>query len=269
MKSWLKDIGINIVANLAVAAIAGIPSAIIAIGTSVSVVITQTKGQKVSLFCWFLLGLSLFVGIGCLTVSIIYFIKKSKRPVFPALPSDVRYEKAVTELFFKNRENIICNREVKLIILCEKMDRIKKQFTWTGSGYKSTTLEKAMGNYRLIDSPRKHPPQIYEIIFDAVKRCGDKVSYKTKTEVDDIDHVMQPFLSHLVKGPMDYLELRVTAPIGTLKNVKFLEYADTSAEIPISKPKELSTKIIGNLETFECSIKNPSLLHNYRIEWEF
>lgn len=149
------------------------------------------------------------------------------------------------------------------------MEKIRKQFTWTGTGYKETTLEKKMGNYKLIDSPRKHPPQIYEIEFDSVKRCGDKVSYKTKTEVDDTEHIMQPFLSHMVKGPMDYLELRVTAPIGMLKNVRFLEYADTSAEIPISKPQYLNAKTIGNLETFEYPINNPSLLHNYRIEWMF
>ena len=269
MKQWLKDIISNIIANLAVMAIVAIPSAIIAIWTSVSIVIKQTKGYNVPLYSWILLVISLLVGIGCLTTSIVYFIKKSKRPVFPALPSDVRYEKAVTELFFKDRENIICTREVKLVILCEKMEKIKKQFTWTGSGYKTTTLEKSMGNYTLNDSPRKYPPHTYEVVFDSVKRCGDKVGYKTKTEVEDTEHIMQPFLSHLVKGPMDYLEIRVTAPIGMLKETKFLEYADTSAEIPISKPIDLEAKNIGNLETFEYSIKNPNLLHNYRIEWKF
>lgn len=269
MRNFFKDIFTNIIANLAVVFITAIPTAVIAIGTSVSIVIKQTKGNLVPFYSWGILALALIVGIGNLITVAVYLVKKSRRPVFPVISPDVRYEKAITELFFKNRENIFCSREVKLVVLCEKMERINKQFTWTGSGYKSTVLEKAMGNYTLKDSNRQHPPQSYEIIFDSVKRCGDKVGYKTKTEVDDNDHVMKPFLSHLVKGPTDYLELRVTAPVGLLKDVRFVEYADSTAELPISKPQELNSKSVGNLETFEHIVKSPNLLHNYRIEWVF
>ena len=269
MKKFLNDVMANIVANIVVFLITAAVTSVVSIGASVFIIISKTKGMHVPLYLWGILVVSLIVGIGCFTFDIVYFIKKSARPVFPALVSDVRYEKAITELFFKDRENILCNREVKLVVLCDKLEKISKQFTWTGSGYKKTVLEKSMGNYTITDSPRKNPPQSYEVVFDSVKRCGDKVGYKTRTEVEDTQHIMHPFLSHLVKGPTDYLELRVTAPVGLLKNVQFLEYADTSAEIPISKPLPLNGKNVGNLETFEYIIKSPGLLHNYRIEWNF
>lgn len=269
MKSFFNNLITSILANLAVIIITGFVTALVSIGTSVWVVIWQTQGQTVSVYSWLILSFSLLVGILNLIIGIVCLVKRSKRPAFPVISSDVRYEKFVTELFFKDRENIFCNREVKLVVLCDKLEKITKQFIWTGSGYKSTVLEKSMGNYILNDSERKHSPLSYEIIFDSVKRCGDKVSYKTKTEVEDSGHVMQPFLSHMIKGPTDFVEIRVTAPIGLLKNAKFVEYADREAEIPISMPILLEAKNIGNLETFEYSVKSPELLHNYRIEWTF
>lgn len=269
MKSFFQNLITSILANLVVIIITGIVTAVISIGTSVLVVIRQTQGQTVPIHCWIVLSFSLLIGILNLIIGIVCLVKRSKRPAFPAISSDVRYEKFVTELFFKDRENIFCSREVKLVVLCEKLEKITKQFIWTGSGYKSTVLEKSMGNYTLNDSQRKHAPLSYEIIFDSVKRCGDKVAYKTKTEVEDSGHIMQPFLSHMIKGPTDFVEIRVTAPVGLLKNAQFVEYADREAEIPISAPILLEAKNIGNLETFEYSVKFPELLHNYRIEWTF
>ena len=269
MKEFLKDILSNIVANLATTAITGIPAALVLVSSTIGIVIKQTKGLAVPLYSWILLGISLIVGIINVIVVIVYIIKKSKRPVFPVISSDVRYEKAITELFFKTRENILCSREVKFEVLCEKLEKITKQFTWTGSGYKCTKLVKSLGEYVLIDGERKHPPQSYEVRFDSVKRAKDKVSYKTCTEVEDDDHVMKPFLSHQIKAQTDYLELRVTAPIGLLKNVRFAEYADTAAEVELSRPVALEGKNIGNLETYEYQVKSPNLLYCYRIEWEF
>ncbi len=269
MKEFFKSILSNIVANLAVTAIMGVPTAVTLVWTSVYIVIKQTNGVTVPFYSWIILTVSLFVGIINVIIAIICFIRKSRRPVFPAISSDVRYEKAVTELFFKTRENILCTREVKFKVLCDKLEKITKQFTWTGSGYKCTKLVKSMGKYTLVDTERKHPPLSYDVLFDSVKRPGDKVSYKTCTEVEDDSHVMKPFLSHQIKAQTDYLELRVTAPTGLLKNVRFAEYADNTAEVELSKPVTLEGKDVGNLETYEYQVKSPNLLHCYRIEWEF
>lgn len=269
MREFFKSVLSNIIANLTLAALAGLPTAIILAFSSIKIVISQTNGTTVPAYGWIILGVALFIGVINITITVSYFIKKSKRPVFPVISSDVRYEKAITELFFKTRENILCSREMRLKVLCDKLEKITKQFTWTGTSYKSTKLIKSMGKYTLVDTDRKHPPQSYVVVFDSTKRMGDKVSYKTCTEVEDDDHVMQPFLSHQIKAQTDYLELRVTAPAGILKNVKFAEYGDSAAEVELTKPIKLEAKSVGNLETFEYNIKSPNLLHCYRIEWEF
>lgn len=269
LEKLLGDVLANLIANLVLTAITGIPTAAVLIYSSITIVLKQTKGESVPIYSWVIFCIALLVGILNVIITIIYFVKKSKRPVFPAISSDVRYEKAITELFFKTRESILCNREVKIKVLCDKLEKLTKQFTWTGTSYKCTKLEKSMGKYTLEDAGRKHPPQSYTVVFDSVKRAGEKVSYKTCTEVEDEDHVMQPFLSHQIKAQTDYLELRVTAPVGLLKNVRYAEYGDSTAEVQLTKPVSLEAKNIGNLETFGYTIKSPNLLHCYRIEWDF
>ncbi|MDR1770505.1 MAG: hypothetical protein LBS02_07705 [Hungatella sp.] len=269
MKKLFQDVLANLLANIAYIAITGAITALVSIASSVTVIIIQTKGDLVPGYCWLLLALSLLIGVVCLSFAIIFFVKRSCRPNFPIIKADVKYEKAIIELFFKDRENIFTSVEMRLEVLCDELKKMTKKFTWSGSGYKSTVLQKAKGNYTLKDTTRKHSPLEFEVIFDSTKVRGDKIWYKTNTVLEDLEHIMQPHLSQLIKNPTDYLELRVTAPVGLLNNVVFVEYADTTAEIPITKPLRLSEKNVGNLETYEYRINHPNILHNYRIEWEF
>lgn len=268
-KSFIEGIVSNLVTNVIVEMVVGIGAPCALIWTSFKSFVLKAEGKTVPLMYWVILGCSFLIAILCIVMVMFYVLKKRNRPNFPKIMSDVRYETAKSELFFKNREEITCSREVKFEVVCEKMDSIKKQFTWTGTEYKGTTLEKAQGNYTINDYQRKKPPHGYEVKFDSVKARGEKIWYKTRTEVEDTNHEMKPFLSHTVKSPTDKLEIRVTAPVGLIKNVKFSVFADTLAEISISTPKQVEAKNIGNLETYSYEINKPYLLYNYRLDWEF
>lgn len=269
MGKFFKDVLANILANLVVLGISSLFSMLLTVGTGLWIVISQTNGGKISITGWVVLILSFVIGIFNLSLGMVCFIKRKNKPEFPEILSDVRYEKAITELYFKDREHISCSREVYFKVLCAELEKITKRFSWTGSAYKSTYIEKADGNYSLQDSGRQHPPQSYEIIFDVIKKKGEIGYYKTRTDVEDEKYVMETHLSHQIRSQTDYLELRVTAPVGLLKNVRFIEYADNMGELPISKPEALNGKMIGNLEAFEKKIDDPRLLHVYRIEWKF
>lgn len=266
---FLDDVVVNILANLAVLGITSLASTFLTVGSGLWIVISQTNAKEISLIGWGILFFSFLLGVCNLVLGLMCFIKRKNTPQFPELFSDVRYEKAITELYFKDRENISCSREVGFKVLCSDLNKITKRFSWSGSAYKSTYIEAADGNYTLEDSGRKQPPQAYDIVFDAVKKKGETGTYRTRTEVEDAKHVMSPHLSHQIRSQTDYLELRVTAPVGLIKDAKFVEYADNMGELPISKPVKLTGKIIGNLETFEKVIDEPRLLHVYRIEWKF
>lgn len=211
----------------------------------------------------------MIVTLACIIVEIIYIAKRRNRPNFSKIVPDLKYEIAKSELYFRNRETIICTREAKLEIVCDKKDSIDKKFTWTGSEYFKSTLEESDGDYILEDYQRKKPPHGYVIKFNTTKYRGDKVYYKTKTVLSDGNHDMRPYLMHTVSSPTKMLELRITAPRGLIKNVKFTVYADVAGQIPISKPQPLLGEHIGDLGTFCHVEENTNLLYNYEISWEF
>lgn len=269
IEKWISDIASGVMVDIIVTALIGFAAPATMIWSAIKNIMLKSEGKEIPLVYWIVLGCSFLVSVICIILVICYIIKRRNRPNFPKIISDVRYELAKSELFFKSREEILCSREVKFEVVCEKMDSIRKQFTWTGTEYKGTILEKSQGSYTINDYQRKKPPHGYEVKFDSMKTRGEKIWYRTKTEVGDTNHEMKPFLSHTVKSPTDKLEIRVTAPIGLIKNVRFSVYADNLGEIPISDPKQIMAKDIGNLETYSYEVNKPYLLYNYRLDWEF
>ncbi len=269
IKNFIENVISNIVTEIILGILLGFGTPLLVVWSSLKSLLLYLEERSIPLQYWIIFCGGIFVSILCIICTIIRLVKKRNRPNFPKLVSDVRYETAKTELFFKNREEIICTREVRFEVVCEQLPSIKKQFTWTGSEYKGTTLEKMKGNYTIVDYQRKKPPHGYEVKFDSTKTRGDKIWFKTKTEVEDKSHDMKPFLSHTIKSPTDILEIRVTAPVGLIKNVKFSLFADNLGEIPLSTPKLVEAKNIGNLETYGYEINRPYLLYTYRLDWEF
>lgn len=271
MKKTIQTIAINILSNLLYQAIF---SFIIFIGTTVVSVVTLTQmrdNSKVNISTWVVFILFLILSIGNIVSTILKFIKKENTPNFPAIKSDISYNYIRTELYFADREHIKCYREVRFTVLCEEMKFIRKQFTWTGDGYKGTFLDKNSRNqnFKIDDSVRRLPPQIYDVEFDCTKRKGDSVSYKLISEVEDISHVMQPFISQHINEPTKKLNLILSVPVGMVKNVRTSVYCDSTCKIKIGDTKDVEVKTYAGINTYEINIKKPELLHIYRIEWDW
>lgn len=268
-KGLAENVFANIIATIILGAITGLGATGLLIWSSIKGIILNLEGEDISTKYWIMYICGIVLSMACVVLLIINLIKMCKMPRFPKIQSDVRYESAISQLYFKNREEIFCTREVDFELICEKKESITKQFNWTGTEYKCTLLESSDQDYELEDYGRKQSPHGYKIKFNKTKHRGDKVKYKTTTEVSDSNHEMQPFFSHQIKSPTDHLEIRVTAPKKMLKNVTYTIYADDMGEVSISEPVSLRGKTIGNLETFSCKIEKPNLLYNYRIEWDF
>ena len=228
-------------------------------------------GKEIHLWTWCILAVSIMINIISIIINILVFMKKGNKPQFPIIKTDMIYEKLRTELYFENRRDIKCFREVRFKVLCEKMEHIRKQFTWTGDGYIGTFMEPNFEDKYLIDSGsiRKCPPQIYDVIFKEPKKKGDYVHYRVRTEVFDEGEVMLPFLSQHISGPAKKMELVVSVPKGMIKNVRFVEYADSAGKMVIGEPIPVESKSVGNLDVYEFEKKKPELLHKYKLEWEF
>lgn len=272
MKKNINNIFINIISNAIYQLIFWL---FLAIGMPAVATITLLKeahGDNISSKWWLLLTLFVLLSLGNIVIGILQFVRVRSRPVFPSIKSDMYYEISKTELHFVDRENIKCYREVNFKILCDKMKYIRKQFTWTGDGYKGTFLDEERSlckNFIIDDSIRKLPPQIYDVEFDSEKKKGDWVSYCVRSEVEDKGHVMQPFLQQIVKNKTQKLELVLTVPRGMVKNVRSCVTADSSGKVQIGDREEITKKSYGDYEAYEFVIKKPELLHIYRIDWEW
>ena len=119
MREFLKDIFANVIANLLVLGITSLASMLLAFGAGIWIVISQTNGIKISFGGWIILGFAFFIASCNFIVALICLMRRKNKPEFPQIVSDVRYQSAITELFFEDRENISCCREVNFKVLCK------------------------------------------------------------------------------------------------------------------------------------------------------
>lgn len=268
-----KNIAINVLSNSIYGVIVLIISAISAIlSPTISAVMLffQGEGKVIPIWLWVILVVSVIISITSIILNLLTVIKRKNKPQFPAIKPEIMYDKVRTELFFQDRENISCIREVRFKVLCEKMEYIRKQFTWTGKGYNGTFIEPEFEDkYSVEWNVRVFPPQIYDVIFKEPKKKGDFVHYAVRNELTDSEEGMIPVLSHYITSPTKKLELVVTVPKGMIKQANFVEYVDAEGKATIGDKIPIEVKHIGNLDVYEYQKKNPELLHRYKIEWEF
>lgn len=187
----------------------------------------------------------------------------------PEIVSKYKFSSVSAEMIFNTREDIISTIDYKMIILQDGVSELSRDLIWTGTTYNGTKLIQKNGNYDLIDSTRARSPYNYTIVLNEEKKPGEQIEFKTETSVTDGKCDMTPVYSFMVKYQIDELKLCIIAPKDLIKNVKSVVYADRSREIQVSPKKAIRCENVGNLRKYVYEIKNPNLLYNYFMEWEF
>ncbi len=173
------------------------------------------------------------------------------------------------ELVFNDRVNIESKLTYDMEVLKDGISKIQREIIWSGTKYNGTQLLEAPRGYTISDSKRKQSPYLHTVYFNEEKKPGDSVNFVTSTSISDDGEEMSPVYSFMVKYQIDELVLHVVAPPGLITNVKKAAYADRGREINVIKPATITKENIGNLVRYTYSIKNPTILYNYFIEWEF
>ncbi len=174
------------------------------------------------------------------------------------------------ELYFDTRTNITSTLTYDLVVLSEGEEEIKRSVIWTGSDYLETKLTQMDGDYTLIDANRKQSPYDYIINFGRVKMRGETIHFQTKTDVRDDNESMSPVYSFMIKYQIDTLKLKVVAPKNLIHKVTKASYVDRLRDIALEPQMPLRGETIGNnLICYSYTFNNPTLFHNYFIEWEF
>lgn len=184
-------------------------------------------------------------------------------------PNEIKNKKVIVTLVFESRETIYCDREAEFIVECETLKQINRKLLWTGSSYDGSSLLKSNGNYKLRDLQSKNSPYNYVLEFGEEKKKGDVVSYKIRSNVKDQEHIMYPYLAHIVNQRVDYLEIKILTKPNIIKNVKKIVYADTKMEVKFSEIPNIEFEKEDEFESYKFSIEDPNLFYSYCLEWEF
>jgi hypothetical protein len=183
---------------------------------------------------------------------------------------NVHITECTQELYFKDREHIEYRLTVKFNVIQKKLEELTLRFGWTGSTYIKAELEENPFEYTLVDSVNQKYFHCVHVIFNNKLEKSESGSFTLKITLGDSEKCLQPFLSRMIKSPTDKLITRVVVPSKSfIKNVKYGVYADLGAELPLEKTKKLNASYLADKTIYEYSTYAPSLLYNYRIDWNF
>lgn len=224
---------------------------------------------NIPLYDFILIVISIFLMILLIALCIVIIIKSNKKIENEIITTDLIFNNLEIELYFKNRNEIVCNLTYDCIVNKEGVSDFRKSIIWTGSSYNYTKIIESNGQYDISDSDRKSSPYLYIINFNKLLSIGDNLYFKLMTSVNDDDSSMMPVFSHMVKQQTFNFSIQLTVPKNLVKNVRPAVYKDITRTVKVNNDIKLLKKNVGDLIQYYYTIENPGLLNNYCIEWDF
>ena len=175
------------------------------------------------------------------------------------------------ELFFETREIIVNRQKISFMVTASSLDKIVHTMTWTGSKFGKCDLDddsKRRG-FELKEVKKSAEIHVYHVVFPREYQFGEKDSYIIETHVEDANHSMLPFLSRHIKCQTDLLKLKITAPIGMIKNCEYFISVDQEGEMKLSEPLAVDHELVGNYYCYKQQVSDLDMLRFYRISWQF
>lgn len=189
---------------------------------------------------------------------------------------DIKYTLQDIEFVFETRENIYTVEEVKLKTLREGISKISNSVYWTGSSFDGMDVL----NFEREGKPSKEyvytvknngvQPYVGMLTLEQPLKKGEEVSLKTKINVKDASHIMNPYYAQIITVKTKQLFIHIKAKGGLLKNVSKVVYADTKMTPKFEVERELlSAKKEGDYFVYTVEQEHPNLNYSYCIEWNF
>lgn len=217
--------------------------------------------------------ISLVISVVALILAVFFSHKKSEDNSgqnSEAIVPKFKASSIEAEFYFVNREEMESRIEYDMQLTCSSMREYPRNLLWSGAEYNGTMIApEYTDDYEIEEQIGPQSPHDYLIKFKTEKKLGDPVKFKTITKIGDTAHIMKSYYAFTVIYQVEELVLRVSAPKGLIKDVKKAVYADRGREIIVDRPAKITKKIVGDLEEYTFTCKNPTLLYNYFIEWKF
>lgn len=249
------------------------------VSKTIWVILAPVVTALVSMIGSFLQQSSIAIIISCVSllisiVALVFFLRRegksgveqSKEGIVPQFNAST----IEAEFYFVDRETMESRIEYDMKLTCSSMREYPRDLLWSGTEYNGTIIASEYAEeYEIEEQVGPQSPHDYLIKFKTEKKLGDTVKFKTITKVGDTGHIMKNYYAFTVTHQIGELVLRVSAPKGLIKDVKKAIYADRGRTLMVGTAGRISRKVVGNLEEYTFTYKNPTLLYNYFIEWQF
>lgn len=208
--------------------------------------------------------LSLITGIDCKDA----VSQKSNKPLVKTSDMDYTFHETIFS-FDGNREKITCTRNAGLKARTSGIKEIQRTMVWTGGSYDGTKLANANFPWEIEDIQEGERAYSYKIKFGRELNIGEEVNYSIVTNVKDEQHVMQRYVSQIVRYRTEELRIILKCPKNLITNVRYVEYADIEMKEIFSETIATKHEDSDETEIYTLERTRPNLFYTYSIEWDW
>lgn len=187
--------------------------------------------------------------------------------------NEVDYKNMNLELIMNNRFDLEFIQEATFVPSVDRIEKITKQISWTGSTYIKTEPNEDRPNYFIIEEASNDNSNRFSIKPNEPYKKHKEYSYNVKTFVKDSLNTMSPLLACHIRFKIDCLTLTVKFRKSSFekKPKKFYlkKYANMYDNILFDDTLLELNEEDSEYYIVNATIEKPYLLYTYAIEWEF
>jgi hypothetical protein len=179
--------------------------------------------------------------------------------------TDFKYTLLRKEYFYEyiDMHHIIYQKQIKLKVLCENLDRYYDKYNWTG-GNKPKKIISANKDHTIVETTKRDSFQQFEVHFGRNYRKGEIIDLHLTFELEDNEKKANPAISSTIVEPTKYLKLKVKISEDYREGVANAEIFPTiDGRLPLEKYE----KNFDNNGVIEWEIPNPQMLLVYSLTW--
>jgi hypothetical protein len=209
-----------------------------------------------------LLAITMAATVGLLGL----LIYKQYNPIYNIYTkTDFKYIFLRKEYFYEyiDMHHIIYQKQIKLKVLCETIDRYYDKYNWTGDD-KLKIIRSANKDHTIILTTKRDSFQQFEVHFGRNYRKGEIIDLLLTFELEDNEQKANPAISSTIVEPTKYLKLKVKISKDHREGTANAEIFPTiDSRIALDK----SEKNFDNDGVIEWEIPNPPMLLVYSLRW--
>lgn len=209
-----------------------------------------------------IISITVAAGVGFIGL----LVYKQYNPIYNIYTkTDFNYIFLQKEYFYEyiDMHHIIYQKQIRLKVLCENIDRYYDKYNWTGDD-NPKIISSANKDHTIVLTTKRDSFQQFEVHFGRKYKKGEILDLLLTFELEDSEKKANPAISSTIVEPTKYLKLKVKISKDHREGVANAEiFPIIDSRIALEK----SEKNFDNNGVIEWEIQNPPMLLVYSLRW--